>query len=337
MGCGKCPGHLGSDTNQPVTDKGTTCCNESANPLAVGAELRADPLTPLQTKMRRVKDWFSELNEAGNMFGWWMIGSPSLGARNGGDLVFGPGDDETKHMRETAAYQEAVQIYREWLANGRPAGKFSIRDTDCEWVPSKGYFYVKGRSGNTGQTGNWKEPLAHPLWGYTGNFSIRFTESGWPRDGYVNVELENYTSLPSYFHGVAPNEDDTFLNHLYTKSSGVPMLSRSRQRYLFSEYIPTPSASTKPQPQSSGGSTYTVVAGDSLSLIAKTLYGDMSLWPILYDANRATVGPDYDKIEVGQSLVIPSKAKLTPEQMADAKRRAQRWHPSGHAHVTPPR
>lgn len=55
-------------------------------------------------------------------------------------------------------------------------------------------------------------------------------------------------------------------------------------------------------PQST--STYTVVKGDSLSKIAKRLWGDASLWPRIYDANRTTI-KDPDLIHPGQVLNIP--------------------------------
>jgi nucleoid-associated protein YgaU len=51
-------------------------------------------------------------------------------------------------------------------------------------------------------------------------------------------------------------------------------------------------------------STYTVVKGDSLSKIAKRLWGDASLWPRIYDANRTTIS-DPDLIHPGQVLNIP--------------------------------
>jgi nucleoid-associated protein YgaU len=65
------------------------------------------------------------------------------------------------------------------------------------------------------------------------------------------------------------------------------------------------SSSTAPAPESTvPASSYTVVKGDSLSKIAKRIWGDASLWPTIYDANRATI-KDPDLIHPGQVLVIP--------------------------------
>jgi nucleoid-associated protein YgaU len=53
--------------------------------------------------------------------------------------------------------------------------------------------------------------------------------------------------------------------------------------------------------------TYTVVAGDSLSKIAKREYGDGSKWRAIYEANRATI-KNPDLIHPGQQLTIPPDA-----------------------------
>lgn len=53
---------------------------------------------------------------------------------------------------------------------------------------------------------------------------------------------------------------------------------------------------------------YTVVAGDSLSKIAKREYGDAGEWRRIYEANRDIV-KDPDLIHPGQQLRIPSTDK----------------------------
>jgi nucleoid-associated protein YgaU len=54
------------------------------------------------------------------------------------------------------------------------------------------------------------------------------------------------------------------------------------------------------------GKTYTVVAGDSLSKIAKREYGDANAWNRIYEANRDII-KNPDLIYPGQSLKIPAK------------------------------
>ena len=50
--------------------------------------------------------------------------------------------------------------------------------------------------------------------------------------------------------------------------------------------------------------TYVVVAGDSLSKIAKRFYGDANKWPRIHDANRDLI-KNPDLIHPGQKLTIP--------------------------------
>lgn len=49
---------------------------------------------------------------------------------------------------------------------------------------------------------------------------------------------------------------------------------------------------------------YVVQRGDSLSKIAKEFYGDMSLYPKIFEANRDILD-DPNKIKPGQRLRIP--------------------------------
>ncbi len=50
--------------------------------------------------------------------------------------------------------------------------------------------------------------------------------------------------------------------------------------------------------------TYTVVAGDSLSKIAKRFYGDANKWPRIHEANSDLI-KNPDLIHPGQKLTIP--------------------------------
>jgi nucleoid-associated protein YgaU len=74
-----------------------------------------------------------------------------------------------------------------------------------------------------------------------------------------------------------------------------------------------------------GGSSYKVVSGDSLSAIAGRFWGDVLLWPILYDANKKVVGSDPNKIYPGQKLTIPDIKKYSQKQLSDARTRGRDW------------
>jgi nucleoid-associated protein YgaU len=52
---------------------------------------------------------------------------------------------------------------------------------------------------------------------------------------------------------------------------------------------------------------YTVVAGDSLSKIAKREYGDAQKWRAIFEANRDKI-KDPDLIHPGQKLTLPPNA-----------------------------
>lgn len=56
----------------------------------------------------------------------------------------------------------------------------------------------------------------------------------------------------------------------------------------------------------SAGQTYTVQSGDTLSKIAKDFYGDANAYMDIFNANTDKLS-DPNKIQVGQTLVIPSR------------------------------
>jgi nucleoid-associated protein YgaU len=64
------------------------------------------------------------------------------------------------------------------------------------------------------------------------------------------------------------------------------------------------SSSTAPPPTPSGGQTYTVAKGDSLSKIAKRFYGNAGDWKKIYEANKDVI-KNPDLIYPGQTFRIP--------------------------------
>jgi nucleoid-associated protein YgaU len=65
------------------------------------------------------------------------------------------------------------------------------------------------------------------------------------------------------------------------------------------------SSSTAPSETSNtGGRTYVVAKGDSLSAIAKREYGDAKEWRRIFDANKDVI-KDPDLIYPGQTLRLP--------------------------------
>ena len=64
------------------------------------------------------------------------------------------------------------------------------------------------------------------------------------------------------------------------------------------------SAAPNNENASTGGRTYTVTKGDSLSAIAEREYGDAKQWRRIYDANKDTI-KNPDLIYPGQTLRLP--------------------------------
>jgi nucleoid-associated protein YgaU len=67
---------------------------------------------------------------------------------------------------------------------------------------------------------------------------------------------------------------------------------------------PAPSASTAAPNVTDREKSYTVVAGDTLSNIAKREYGDAAQWKRIYEANKDTI-KNPDLIYPGQTFKIP--------------------------------
>jgi nucleoid-associated protein YgaU len=68
--------------------------------------------------------------------------------------------------------------------------------------------------------------------------------------------------------------------------------------------------------------TYVTQPGDTLWSIAEQFYGDGSLWPAIYQANRDLIGDDPSYIQAGWTLTIPD-VSIPPQ-------------PSGQIYVTQP-
>jgi nucleoid-associated protein YgaU len=62
----------------------------------------------------------------------------------------------------------------------------------------------------------------------------------------------------------------------------------------------------QPAPPPGSWRTYTVQPGDTLSLIARQIYGDAQLWPIIFEANQDILS-DPGRLRPGQVLKIPPK------------------------------
>jgi uncharacterized protein YidB (DUF937 family) len=85
--------------------------------------------------------------------------------------------------------------------------------------------------------------------------------------------------------------------------SGKASAEPARPKADFSD-VTSGSSSTAPPPKPAE-EIYTVVAGDSLSKIAKRFYANANDWRRIYEANREVIGENPDLIRPGQKLRIP--------------------------------
>jgi LysM repeat protein len=73
------------------------------------------------------------------------------------------------------------------------------------------------------------------------------------------------------------------------------------------------------------GASVVVASGDTLSALARKHYGSVEYWPLLWDANRTTVGPNPNRIAPGMRLTVPPLRSFTQQQLADARQRFSSW------------
>jgi LysM repeat protein len=88
---------------------------------------------------------------------------------------------------------------------------------------------------------------------------------------------------------------------------------------------PTAPVVTKPsQLATIGPRHHTVKSGESLSIIAGQYYGDVLLWPVIYDANRNSV-KDPNMIQRGWVLSIPEASAISDGEKPALRERGRHW------------
>ena len=103
-----------------------------------------------------------------------------------------------------------------------------------------------------------------------------------------NIHIENEKLL---IRGAAPN--DSIKNEVWAKIKAIdPVYADLTADIAIDPSLPVPAK------------TYDVVAGDTLSKIAKHYYGDASKYMKIFEANKDQL-KDPNKIAVGQKLRIP--------------------------------
>ncbi|MDD4144604.1 MAG: peptidoglycan-binding protein LysM [Prolixibacteraceae bacterium] len=90
-------------------------------------------------------------------------------------------------------------------------------------------------------------------------------------------------------------------NRIIVSAGNIEGISRVEDKLTVKEKIiaAEPEKAVEPEKQ-----FYTVVAGDTLSKIAKQVYGNANKYPVIFEANKPMLKHP-DKIYPGQVLVIP--------------------------------
>jgi len=90
--------------------------------------------------------------------------------------------------------------------------------------------------------------------------------------------------------------------------------------------VPPPSAAKPPASGPAFLGDHPVAQGDWLSKIAGKWYnGEVLLWPVIFDANRAIIGSNPNVVKAGQVLKIPSIAGYTKAQLDEIRARGRNW------------
>jgi nucleoid-associated protein YgaU len=69
----------------------------------------------------------------------------------------------------------------------------------------------------------------------------------------------------------------------------------------------------------------TVAPGDTLSGLALKHYSSVEYWPLIWDANRETVGENPNRIRPGIKLTIPALSDFSVPEKQNARHRYLTW------------
>jgi LysM repeat protein len=108
-----------------------------------------------------------------------------------------------------------------------------------------------------------------------------------------------------FIQGAAPSQD--IKNDVWNKIKAAdPSYSDLTADISVDPSLPQPAKAQAASAggAASGGRTYQVKPGDSLSKIAKEFYGNANEYQRIFEANRDKLS-DPNKVQVGQELVIP--------------------------------
>lgn len=117
--------------------------------------------------------------------------------------------------------------------------------------------------------------------------------------GSQKVQIVEYNLTKQSYHVGATAGAEGLIREV--NAAIQKLRASSNYKQLIRKYL---NKGTMVQEVRSGAKTVTVKAGDSLSSIAKKLYGDVGAWPRIWEANQHRVG-NPDLIDIGMVLELP--------------------------------
>lgn len=95
------------------------------------------------------------------------------------------------------------------------------------------------------------------------------------------------------------------------------------------EVLPPGAPAPKPNPPAvppppGAGKSVTIKQGQSLSVLARELYKNVELWPLIWDMNKATF-PNPNRVKAGSVLKYKELHEYSQSEIQDAKRRSPTW------------
>jgi len=169
--------------------------------------------------------------------------------------------------------------------------------------------YPAGQYSSTGRSGSSvTTTFGTQTRGENGEYEVQ------PNDNYWVISEKIYGS-GSYFKALAEHNSRKYPKRNQLKIGDTiiaPSLSQLEETYP--DLVPKPSrreivqnrnATVSLTSQYSGGKTYVVEEGDTLSDIARYELGKASRWVEIYELNRNKLGKDFDYLVPGTSLVMP--------------------------------
>ncbi len=144
----------------------------------------------------------------------------------------------------------------------------------------------------------------------------------WKFQPDVSFSVDEAAGRWSYVTAIGDNEEISDNQLAQLRSAGAKLVQRIagtpdavqttldelvelELRFLMPPTEPTPKPKPEPTPEETWR-TYIVQPGDTLSLIARQMHGQSSLWRIIFEANRDVLS-DPGRIHPGQALKIPPK------------------------------